>query len=88
MNRVEIEERYKKWWKGKHCRIAGQGGDFELVVDVKYYASPSGVYGTVELIFANGGTAHPGACRFRAAKKDVEVKEENDYKRTLEKRTK
>lgn len=76
MNKVEIEERYKKWWKGKYCRIAGQEGEFELIGDVKYYSSPSGVYGIVELIFANGGTANITSQKFRPSKKDVEVKEE------------
>ena len=76
MNRIEIEERYKKWWLNKWCRIAGQGGDYKLVTDVKYYSSPSGVYGTVELTFRSGGVAHPGAHRFRPSKKDIEVMEE------------
>lgn len=76
--RVEYPEmKYRRWWFGKMCRVAGVPGPFRKVTGIKLIGPPSFVYGDVWLTFEDGvevGVWHSDA--FTPRKSDVEVQEE------------
>ncbi len=78
MNREDIETRYKKWWEMRYCRNAGQDHQpFKLVKKVTFFAPPSGVYGGVELTYADGTKENVfQGSTFKPRKSDVEVEQD------------
>lgn len=71
----KIRNAYRRWWLGNFCRKANSDNPFKLVVDMQFAASPSFVYGSVELIYDDGKREfinNPNS--FRPRKSDVEVK--------------
>jgi len=78
MNKFDVEDNYKKWWKGKYIRPVGQTCEFTKCVDLKFIAPPSGIYGVVDFINEDGSTWVFGGISngFRPTKKDIEVKKD------------
>ena len=79
MSKIEIENKYRKWWIGKYCRLTGQiHKEFKKVIDLVFYSPPSGFCGSVELIYEDGSIDNISQGNaFRPRKRDVEIKENN-----------
>lgn len=60
-------EVYQRWWKGKTT------ADGMLITDIVWHGPPSGVYGTVELLMANGTSRMVATNKHRPAKYDVQL---------------
>ena len=72
--RQDILSIYRRWWLGKRVRAAiDPTAPFRLVVGVKWFGPPSGVYGTVELTFDGGEKRMVQTTAYRPRKKDIEV---------------
>lgn len=78
MGEYEVQERYKRWWEGKYCRLFGQyDREFKYVQTVEFIGPPSGFNGIVILHYLDGTSEHvipfdPNA--FKPRKMDVEVR--------------
>lgn len=75
-----VQERYKRWWEGKYCRLANRCPDdeFKYVQRVVFYGPPSGVYGTVVLEYLDGTENYVVPIylnAFKPRKMDVEIEE-------------
>lgn len=85
----KAKERYKRWWAGRFCKTKYRHrARFKKVVDVEVFGSPSFVYGTASLIFADGTseTIYQGDA-YVPRKRDVEVREDNRASRPRAART-
>lgn len=70
----DAKETYRRWWRGKRCRLAYSRGPFKLVDDVEVHGPPSFVYGFAKLKYADGTTENVAPVdAFRSRKCDVEV---------------
>lgn len=49
-----VQERYKRWWEGKYCKLTGQDREFKYVQIVEFIGPPSGFYGVVILHYLDG----------------------------------
>ena len=75
-----VQERYKRWWQGKYCRLAFRDpdGKFKYVQTARFIGPPSGVYGTVVLEYLDGTENYVVPIdlnAFKPRKSDVEVEE-------------
>jgi len=74
-----VQERYKRWWQGKYCRLARcQDDKFRYVQTARFYGPPSGVYGTVVLEYLDGTKDYVipiDLKAFKPRKMDVEIEE-------------
>ena len=72
-----VQERYKRWWEGKYCRLANRGIEkFKYVQTVEFFGPPSGVYGSVKLHYLDGTSEYViplDQHAFKPRKMDVEV---------------
>jgi len=71
--RENIEDTYKKWWLNKYLK------DGKRIIDLKFIAPPSGIYGVVVLYLSDGSDYNVStpAKAFRPRKKDLEVFDES-----------
>jgi len=74
-----VRERYKRWWEGKYCRLAGYpDAKFKAVLTARVYGPPSGFVGTVVLEYLDGTKDYVIPSKtdaFKPRKMDVEVEE-------------
>ena len=70
-----VQERYKRWWEGKYCRLAHQGGQFKYVQTVEFIGPPSGFCGVVILHHLDGTSVNviSDPYAFKPRKMDVIV---------------
>ena len=70
--RKRPEAKYERWWLGKKCRTSDRS-EFKVVTRIEFTGPPSGVYGDVELHYADGTCEWVQAFGHCPRKKDVEV---------------
>ena len=54
INGETIQERYKRWWEEKYCKLAYQDRGFKYVQTVEFIGPPSGFCGIVILHYLDG----------------------------------
>ncbi len=67
---------YSRWWLGKRVRTS-PAHEFKLVTNVEWIGNPSGVYGIVNLTYADGTEelVSGGSFGFKPRKYEMEVQE-------------
>jgi len=79
MDSFDIEERYKEWWEGKYCRLAGRGIlEYKYVEEVEFISPPSGFNGIVILHYSDKTFDYVipiDIKAFKPRKMDVEIEE-------------
>ena len=72
--REDVRTTYRRWWLGKMVRQQIENtAPFRLVTGVEWHGPPSGVYGCVELFFADGTRRMVSTMSYRPRKSDIEV---------------
>ena len=76
---MSVKRRYRKWWKGKKCRLTHSESEFKEVNFLTFLGPPSMVYGEVYLVYMDGTNelVKHSINTFRPRKKDVEVHSPN-----------
>ncbi|GAI93063.1 unnamed protein product [marine sediment metagenome] len=77
-NQETVQERYRRWWEGKYCKLRqNPDGKFKYVQTVEWIGPPSGFYGSVYLHYLDGTMDRVIAFGvFRPRKSDVIVEGE------------